>query len=164
MSGRTKPVRYPYRLRHRQDLPRPDRKTLVNEINDVSALRLFSMKKLGQYILLVNRAKYEFKREFPKYYTSMDMWGQLDKALVILGVEKARRDNVAAYKIRQEFHRDPPQVMLQYSYPPWANDDSSSAASYSSDSSLEDASPPAPPRDPNETEEDVPGDEPADGQ
>ena len=149
MSGRTKPVRFPYRLRHRQDLPRPDRKTLVNEINDVSALRLFSMKKLGQYILLVNRAKYEFKREFPKYYTSMDMWGQLDKALVILGVEKARRDNVAAYKIRQEFHRDPPQVMLQYSYPPWADEDSY---------------PPTPPTDPNETEEDVPGDEPADGQ
>ena len=114
---------------------------------------------------MVNRAMYALKRNLPPdNYRETDEWKDLHNAFVTLEVEKARRDYMAAYDIRQEFHRDPPRVMPEYTYPPWANEDSSSAASYSSDSSLEDASPPTPPRDPNETEEDVPGDEPADGQ
>jgi len=166
MSDGTDPVRHPYRLRHRCDLPYPPRSTLIEEITDDSVqLRLWETKKLGHYLIMVNRAMYALKRNLPPdNYRETDEWKDLHNALVTLEVEKARRDYMAAYDIRQEFHRDPPRVMPEYTYPPWANEDSSSAASHSSGSSLEDGSPPTPPRDPNETEEDVPGDEPADGQ
>ena len=108
------------------------------------------MKKLGHYLIMVNRAMYALKRNLPPdNYRETDEWKDLHNALVTLEVEKARRDYAAAFKIRQEFHRDPPPVMMEYSHWPWSDEDSY---------------PPTPPTDPNETEEDVPGDEPADGQ
>jgi len=114
---------YPRRLRHHRNLTTYTPRELVNVIQTIGVDGM-NMRRVGRFLLLVNRALYDLRKEYPNDHRFQDTWKALRRVLKTLNSRKAYFDDLAE-AVLDAYHLPP--ITSGYYVPAWADDDTTSS-------------------------------------